>query len=193
MVHEFRRRVLGADRQRDGVADLLLELGREVCPQDNLAGAAGVDVTPVRKRELHRGIAVLAGIRAGDEVRHAETDPVGRAGFRTEADLGKGSGHAVNAFQLDHLVERQQPTTAEAAQRAARVVGNLDVRSEVLGAASEQRVEFLGHRAHGHQGKHADHDPADRQDVAQLAPRQVSNDFHVFLLCGRLNHRHLAR
>src|SRR5205807_5689430 len=83
----------------------------------------------------------------------------------------------VDLFQGRDPVEREQPA-AEGADRATGAVRHLHVRAEVGRAAGEQGVELLRHGAHRDQGEHADHDAADGQDVAQLAPREISNDFH---------------
>jgi hypothetical protein len=63
-------------------------------------------------------------------------------------------------------------------ERATARGRNLDVPAKVGNAAVEQCVEFFRHRAHRHQRQDTDHDAADRQRVAQLSPRQISNDFH---------------
>ena len=175
VVDEVRRCVFRPDGQVDRVTDVLLELRCKVRSQDNFA--VGVDLATLRGVDLEGAVGVGPRVRVGDVVRDPEGNRVGTARFGRDLHIGKCRRDAVDLFQGRDAVECQQ-AAAEGANRPAGAVRDLDVRPKVRRATGEQRVELFGHRAHRDQGEYADHDAADRQDVAQLAPRQISNDFH---------------
>src|SRR6266480_2375557 len=115
-------------------------------------------------------VCVLARIPTTVKVWFTKSGGASLARLGGHAHVGEGRGDAVDLFQSRDPVERQQAAT-KGADRAAGAVCHLDVRAEISRASREQRVELLRHGAHRDQGEHTDHDAADGQDVAQLAPR----------------------
>src|ERR1700736_1366846 len=114
----------------------------------------------------------------------------------TKSALASGGriGNAIvsPAFFLNSTAKSEPRTTSpeEVTSRpCARVVLTVeysfargttpDFPAEIRNATVDQGVEFLGHRAHRDEREYADYDAADRQRVAQLSPREISNDFHV--------------
>ena len=145
----------------------------DVRAEDDLAGRRHVPT--LRQGGLDCGVIVLSGVIGRDVIGEAKGHRLHRPGFGLHLNVWKGGGHATYLLDLVGGADGQHAATAERARAGRR---DLDIGTVVGHATVEQGIELFGHRAHRHQRQDADHDAADGQDVSELAPRQISNDFH---------------
>ena len=163
--------VLGRRGQSDRAAQAGVERLGRVRPQDHLAPPGLVQLAAARHRELEVFVALEA--RCGGA--HEEAPAQGQAGVGVARHPDGGEGGCDTIHVLDHL--RRAYLHQPPAEAVAGITDH-DVVGEEAAAAVEQGGGLFGHGAHRGQRHHADHDAADREPVAELAPGQVADSLH---------------